>query len=1090
MSELKIYRASAGSGKTYTLTQDYIHLLFEDPTNFKRIMAVTFTNKATAEMRSRILSALNDIAKDSHPYTKGLQEKFSLSEEEVKKTAALLLRQLLHNYSDFSVKTIDSFFQTITRSFAREMGLSTVFRLEFESKRILQQAIDQLILEMNDPQHKAIKEWLTQYAFERMEADRGWNISNELFKIGKEIFSEKYQADALSKASQIHGKTILSDYKKKLEKIIEEIDSKMKSFGDKGLEIIKTHNLNINTDFKGKSRSPVKHFERLSKLNDHMNLSRFSILLEGIDNWINKNANEATNNAIERAFKSGLYELLIKAENIITTEGKNYQTAKLILPNLNALGILNDVYDKMMQLSEEQNIFLISGTNYLLTQIIDNNESPFIYEKVGTRYQHFMIDEFQDTSALQYSNFLPLISDSLASGGNSLLIGDIKQAIYRWRNSDWNLLAERVDLDFDSFGVETPNPLDTNYRSNEEIILFNNLFFHDAASRLQLRFNEQIPEELQSDENIIAMQTKIKNAYNDTEQKTPENAKASGGRLHLQFLEGKKVEDFQNNSLRSCIQHIDDLTKSYTLGEICILVRKNSEAVLITEALLSGEFHPKGRKFPVISNESLLLSKSEIICLIIAHLRLIQNPEDAITAAYIRQAIYKIKNSKDKNQDISSSYFDIAGAFNSESITEWEAYKGEVFLLQDKPLYELTEAIINLLPESQQKENSVYIQAFLSLVLNFINRESSGLNQFLEYWDQTGRLQSLSVPENQEAIKVMTIHKAKGLEFPAVVIPFASWRINTLTHEEFLWFKPQTPPFNEISLLPVRGVKALSNSWFALDYFNEILHQYVDNLNITYVAFTRAGSSLSVFAHLPRPDYKEITTVAHLLHKFTFSESFKEKYINSWDNNNKLFSFSLPDESERKQSKKSSLPKSSYRESRILETLAWERTLPEQGLIIHPESENYFTEDEGAQRINYGRIMHRLFEQVAEIKDLDQALKIMQFNGLIDGSEIQKIKLQFEEQLKNPKIKSWFDGSYEIKTEATILSPQAKRPDRVMISENEIVVLDYKFGQQKLPSHYSQVKEYMKLLKKMGYKNIKGFIWYFELNELTEVENK
>ncbi len=1089
MSGLKIYRASAGSGKTYTLTQDYIHLLFEDATNFKRIMAVTFTNKATAEMRSRILSALNDIAKDSHPYIKGLQEKFSLSQEEVKKTAALLLRQLLHNYSDFSVKTIDSFFQTITRSFAREMGLSTGFRLEFENNRILQQAIDQLILAMNDPQHKAIKEWMTQYAFERMEADKGWNISKELFRISKEIFSEKYQADALSKAPQIHGKTILGDYKKNLETIIKEIDSNMKSIGDKGLEIIKKHNLNINTDFKGKSRSPVKHFERMSKLDDHMNLSRFFILLEGIDNWFNKKDDEITKNAIERAFNSGLYDLLIKAEKIITTYGKNYQTAKMILPNLNALGILNDIYNKMMQLSEEQNIFLISGTNYLLTQIIDNNDSPFIYEKIGTRYQHFMIDEFQDTSALQYSNFLPLINDSLASEGNSLLIGDIKQAIYRWRNSDWNLLAERVDLDFETFGISSPYPLDTNYRSNEEIILFNNLFFYDAANRLQIRFNEQIPEELQHDEEIIAMQTKIKNAYNDTEQKTPENAKASGGRLHLQFLDGKKVEDFQNNSLRSCIQHINDLTKSYKLSEICILVRKNSEAVLITDALLSGEFHPNKEKLPVISNESLLLSKSEIICLIIAHLRLIQNPEDAITAAYIRQAIYKIKKSKEKNYDISSKSYDIEGAFNSKGISEWEAYQKEIFLLQDKPLYELTEAIINLFPEDQQKESSVYIQAFLSLVLNFINRESSGLNQFLEYWDQIGRLQSLSVPENQDAIRVMTIHKAKGLEFPAVVIPFASWKINTLSHEEFLWFKPQTPPFNEISLLPVRGVKALGNSWFALDYFKEILHQYVDNLNITYVAFTRAGSSLSVFAHLPRTDYKEITTVAHLLHRFTFSDSFKEKYINSWDNNNQLLSFSLPDESIRKQISKSSLPKSPFRETRILDSLPLKRTMPEQRLVIHPESENYFTEDESAQRINYGKIMHQLFEQVSEIKDFDSVLKNMQFKGLIDGSEIQKIKLQLEEQLKDPKIKSWFDGSYEIKTEATILSPQAKRPDRVMISEKEIVVLDYKFGQQKLPSHYSQLKQYMQLIKEMGYKNIKGFIWYFELNELIEVYN-
>ena len=1081
MSQLKVYRASAGSGKTYTLTQEYLFLLFEKPDNYRQILAVTFTNKATAEMRSRILSTLNNLANqtDGTPeHMLDLQEKFKLTTAQVRQKAKLLLGLLLHDFSRFSISTIDSFFQKVTRSFAREMGLPIGFRLELETNHIMLQAIDQLILEMDAPQHKAMKDWLIDFARERMEQDNKWNISQEIQHISREIFKEKYQANAALLSQQIKDKNYLNTYKSALKEIVGNVDQGLKTIGDKGLALMKKFNLDVNEDFQGKSRTKVKVFERMSQLNDHLNLSKFADLLEGVDKWTRKDNPLEKNSAIEAAYQEGLRAMLLHAADMIGEKSKDYYTAKLILKELNALGLIHDVYEKMMQLCRDQNIFMISGTNYLLTRIIDNNETPFIYEKTGTRYAHYMMDEFQDTSSLQYLNFVPLVNDSLASGNYALMVGDVKQAIYRWRNSDWNLLAGAVEKDYSRFGVHL-NTLDTNWRSSADVIRFNNDFFSLAANSLQQQFNSLVPEETNLSESLLAMQSKISSAYFDVEQKASPKAGQLGGQIYIQLIEAVNKEAYFDAAIPQTVQRIAALIQSgYDLSDICVLVRNNKEGVEITNALLSGLYHPSGTHLPVISNESLILSKSEAIKLIIEQLRYVQNPENDLSGAFIRLHLFKQPQGDNPINSI-----DLTIPFHGlkEKIS-WEAYHQTLMNYREKPVYDLVESLIALLPEALKALHSVYIQSFMSLCLNYINQETADLNQFLDYWDRKGFASSLSIPDNQEAIRVMTIHKSKGLEFKAVVVPFANWEMNNLSHRDLLWLSPQTAPFNAVALVPVSGAASLAQSHFAEAYLDETLQQYVDNLNVTYVAFTRARESLNIIGQIKKrekPDsFKQIGDLLYL-----FAANGSE---NVWDEENMVYEVDRRLATVRTAEKK----EVKHRPEINIEGKPFEHVpLGNLRARIHMESENFFN-TEGGHQVNHGKIMHQLFEYIVTAADVEKALTILRFEGKIEGDEIAAYQNTVQTWLKNPAVLSWFDGSYTVKTEADILSAKVKRPDRVMIKADEVVVVDYKFGQQKHPSHHAQVRNYMQLLKNMKYQKVSGYLWYAEKNEVVKVDEQ
>jgi ATP-dependent exoDNAse (exonuclease V) beta subunit len=1003
MSQLKIYRASAGSGKTFALTEEYLKLLFKNPDDYRHMLAVTFTNKATAEMRSRILDSLYRLSDDTigdSEYLHILKNTFSLSEKQVKQKAAMILYYLLHDYSKFSVTTIDSFFQQIVRSFARETGLSSTFRLELQSDTLMMQAIENLILEMDRPQNAELKKWLVNFAETKIEEEKSWDITN---------------------------------------------------------------------DFFGKSRSKVKIFLKMESLHDFINETSYLELIDNPDKWIRK-TDKQTQAAVLNVYHAGLNELLRDAKTLANEKSGDYFTASAILENLNALGIINDINLKLNELCHEKNLFLISVTNYLLNSIINNNDTPFLYEKTGVRYNHFMIDEFQDTSLLQYKNFIPLIKESLANNNFSMFVGDVKQAIYRWRNSDWNLLAETAEQNFQNYGIEETK-LNVNWRSSENIVTFNNDFFSEAPKMLQSSFSDIVPDNLKSTDWFKNHEHKILNIYRDTYQQLSPLKKESKGYVNINFIEGNKTET-EELIINKCINQIALLIDAgYKKSDICVLVRRNSESHLISQALMSGEFHPNKEIINVFGNESLLISSSEAVKIIVAQLKYLINPNDLVTETFIKSVL-------NKNIDKNVTDYDVASLLDNNKIAEWEKYKENLFNNAQLPLYELVESLINMLPIDFNNQNSYYLQTFLGTVHDFVNQENADLGFFLDYWDKKKDKLTISIPEDEDSIRVLTIHKAKGLEFKAVVMPFFAFEINKSHTSNYLWVKPKSEPFNYLNIVPVKEKKELKYSHFAQEYLTEIMHQYIDNLNIAYVAFTRAKETLSVFANISKHENKKIATVADLLFYFLLDKQLLTSHTEG------EFFYQLGEiaitENENEKLKKRTETNLEFT------TLKWNPL--RDRMDFHLDSADYINDNKTSDILNYGKIMHRIFEKIITINDIDKALNELKHNGIISTSEQPILKNFILEKINNPVTKDWFNGKYKIKTEAQIIAQNNKRPDRVMFNNDEVIVIDYKFGSLKLPEHQKQIKDYIKLLKTMKYKNIKGYLWYMSLNEVLEIK--
>ena len=1084
MSQLTIYRASAGSGKTFTLTREFIKLLFKQPTEYRNILAVTFTNKATAEMRRRILEKLFDLGNPSSnnpDYLEELKKEMDWNEHKVRERARFILRLLLHDFSRFSVNTIDSFFQQIIRSFARDAGLQLGFRTELDHQSVMMQAIDRVVLEMDMKGHETLKKWLLDFAEKKITEGKSWNINREISSFSEEIFKEAYQSVAGPLSEKLSDRKFMNQYLAKLHGIVRNYEQKLKETGVKGLEIIKKWNLDIAKDFNGGSRGKVLVFNKLSNEQKY-NEDQIFALHNNIEAWQKKSNPDHINKAIEGAFNDGLNALLGDYITHKQTHEKDYQTARAIIRNFYALGIINDVYQKILEVSREQNVFLLSGTNHLLTRIIREDEAPFIYERTGTRYFHYMIDEFQDTSSMQYANFRPLISNSLAQDQFAMLVGDVKQSIYRWRNSDWTLLAEQVEKEFDTFGTRVKT-LDTNFRSSANVIAFNNSFFQHISRALQAQLIHK-SEENEQNEPPTGFNTKIIDAYHDVAQQVATHNQTLSGNVAFKFLEAENKDEFWDKSIQASIERVDNLLKNgYTPSDICVLVRKKSEGIAITNALLSGEYHPEGTPLPVISNETLRLNSSPAVLFIINHLKFILSPDDKVLEAFIR--LHWERHLRETGH----AGFDASDVFhNPDKRANWEEHLEFLKNKQQLPLYDLADELTRLLPEEIRAEQGIYLQALLNKINGFSAQETADINLFLEHWEAKIQFESIVGPENQEAIQVMTVHKSKGLEFKAVILPFCNWALNDDRQQNLLWCKPQTAPFNELDLVPVNYEKSLINSHFANEYLEELMHQYIDNLNLLYVAFTRAELSLTAFCQKKKNPPKELGTVSDLIwFHFEARESDHEELPGSWDSVNLEYylgeTLTPPsrdakpsDQQQERPVKTCQLP--------TMETYAFR-----DRIAVHLESDEYFEDDREESGATYGKVMHHLFEMIETREDLDDAMKTLWFEGKIDEKELISIREKMEKWLNHERVKRWFDGSYKILPEVAILHESIRRPDRVMLSDQEVIVVDYKFGKADTAKHQLQVKSYMNKIKAMGYTNVKGYIWYVPQEEVVPVEN-
>ena len=1088
---LTIYRASAGSGKTYTLTKDYIKLLFQSQINYKlphrRTLAVTFTNKATDEMKTRILQELFKLSTgDDSDFRKFLSHEFTLTENEVNNKAHQILIGILHDYSGFSISTIDKFFQQVVRAFAREIGVSGSYNLELDSDYVLQQSLDNLYMSLSEKGNEQLLNWMSQFMEEKIEEGYSWNIRKDISELGKQIFAESYQHKADKTSKKLHDKEFLRDYRSKLKKIQSDFKEKVEREVNETLELLERNNL--EQEFFSRK---LMHTTLLNIRDGKYEYSAtFAGFAEAASNCYTKTQKQHIKNAIDAAHENWLRTKLENIINILTNDIAFYNTARLIYQNLNTLGIISDLALQIKKLTNEQNLMLISDTNLLLNKIIDDSDTPFVYERTGINIDHFMIDEFQDTSTLQWQNFRPLISNSIGDNNFNMVVGDVKQSIYRWRNSDWKLLSEQINKDFNSSQINSEN-LATNWRSDKNIITFNNLFFKHASEILQEQLNVKITTEgINNEEEPQGLKSKITTAYGDTKQEF--SSKANDGMVSVEFIEKEtNKSEWKLGVMNRLPATLEDLVdRGYKPSDIAFLVRNNKDAATLTEYFLKYKTSPEARagfSYDLMGKEGLKLTVSRTISFIIAVLRLTAAPHDIITRKTV-ELEYLIGKKRMKEHEALDLCFSASDNSNSVFSPFFSEFENEfINTIGHLPLYEATEKLICGFQLEQWYNETIFLQTFQDVVFKFSNSGTADLNNFLRWWDEHSEKLRVTIPENENAFKIMTIHASKGLDFKVVIIPFANWELSSPPLlEPLLWCETAVAPFGELPLLPIKSGSSLLKTIFKNDYIVELMHQYVDNLNLAYVAFTRARNEMICFAE--KKTEKEDTKKSESTFAFkTISDLLIHILSNSpelpgiWSDDATLFRYGEPSNAVYSHTKNTDNTQkiSSYPVTNSNERLK----------IKHIAADYWENKQIATNRKKYGNIMHEILRDTIRKGDEEKALCNQLNNGRVNQEDEKIIR----EELKNfwnlPEVERWFAPGVEILNETSLLLPSGEhfRPDRIILQDGKAIVIDYKFGEEEHAAHQKQVSRYMKLLQQMDFE-VEGYLYYVSLKKILKVK--
>ncbi len=1059
MANITIYKASAGSGKTYTLTREFVKIILRNEFSYKTILAVTFTNKAAEEMKSRIIKEVYLISKgsDKSDHLKYFEESLNLTKEQLQAKAKTILNLLLHDYSHFSVGTIDSFFQQIIRSFAKEIGLQNGFQIELNSAAILEKAVEKLIMQIDDD--KYLRKWLLAFSEDKMKDGKNWNFKDEIILIGEEIFKEEYIINSAKIAEKLKNKEIIQKFKERIVKIKKDILDNFKKLGEKGVNLISENNLEI-LDFKYGKTSFANYFFTAKKGNFEAYKSRVADALTDENAWFTKNSEKSKQ--IQIFYSNGGFESLKNLTDFYDNNSELYFSIVEVLKLINSLAVINDVFENVNSVSKEENVFLLSFAGAFIKAIIADTDTPFLYEKIGNTYSHFMIDEFQDTSTTQWENFKPLISESLAKNNTTILVGDVKQSIYRWRNGDWKLLAYAAKNSFYD-GAADYKPLSDNWRSSENIINFNNETIKNAVNILQNYFNENIEEKHKTELNHL--ETVITDAYSDLKQEIPNTKKDKPKgyvRVEITDLNSDKDEEYDDITLAKIPIFLEEMQdKKYSLGEIAILVRTKKEGAKIVEYLLNyknSSQAKKGYKYDVVSNEALILGNSKVVKFLVSLLKDVFNNKDEVNTAFIKYEYLNL---------ISENEINLQEIFYKKILLLPQEYINERENLRKYSLYQITENLISIFRLNENKNNFLYLQAFKDNLRNFLSTNNPDIDSFLSWWEANGSKESVSVNEQQNAVKILSIHKSKGLEFNTVLIPFANWLFKPINNSTF-WCSTNNNNFNEFDIYPLKNTNNIQQTFFYKNFYNEKINNYIDNINLLYVAFTRAKTNLIVFSEYKKPkDPKKesINSMGILLYK-VLEKTLKNNVLEVGElekavNADLKYSVNSFDE----------YISGEIKQKINVKTVA--NSLPKK-------YEN--------NQIKKGKLYHKIFENIVYFSDVRKSVINLYNEALILENEVENYISEIEKLIAKPEIKHWYNGTYKVKNEASIISQnEIKRPDRLMLNGDNIIIVDYKFGHQKEKKYNNQLKNYSALINEMGYKNVKAYLWYVMLNEVEDV---
>lgn len=1066
MNALTVFKASAGSGKTFTLAIQYIKLLVlaSEGGEYARILAVTFTNKATTEMKDRILCQLYGIGQglpSSNDYYEALCRSIQSdgievpSEEELRSRCRRALHQILHDYNRFRVQTIDAFFQSVLRGLAHELGLTANLQVEIGDKEVLSKAVDRIFDRLQDDE--VLLDWVMSLVEDQIMNNQRWDVTNSVKAFGSTIFNEDY----LMRGDKLRA--LLTDDKALRQVIsqISQLQNQARSAAIQlGNELAGTlASLSVDyTDFSNGSD--------LGKLASKLQAGDMTI---NISNRIHKFANDPLTlvKMSDRRRRPDLIEAADQVadvlSHIVDTFDKlqyTYNSAYQTQAHIKLLRLLADIDREVTSINSETSRFNLAKTPILLRRMIGESDAPFIFEKIGAQLKNVMIDEFQDTSRLQWQNFRTLLLESFAKGGSNLLVGDVKQSIYRWRGGDWHMLANIEHTVEPAPRIET---LDTNYRSFRQVIEFNNEFFLAAVPELD---NVSAAEVALIDEPFS-----FASAYADVKQKIPAN-RTSSGFVRISVQSAKEFESREAreaaviNDMMQQIRLLHDSGLPY--DKMTILVRFKDEAKTIIEAFSKVNDMPS-----IVSDEAFYYSSSSAVVALITALRLLDTPNDPVATYYLMNLCLEVMPLDEQ--------------------------------LKELPLYDLLETLYQRLNLDQIPGQDTYVMGFFDAVMDFVHQETSDIRSFLRYWDE--KLNQESIPAGQvDGIRIITIHKSKGLEFHTVLMPFCTWDFDSdrrAKHKSFIWCTPDEEPYAQLQLVPVTLSKMSTNSIFASPYAREHLYKRLDEFNALYVGFTRARCNLYAWAVGDGDNLQNPTrTVGDLLAKIypngherglPVSHAKAEKSTDD----NRLIPHRKPTD----------VTMCSYPL-----TATFRQSNQSKLFVAQPDNElddfSLSISSQEQQYIEIGRLLHSVLQQIETTADIPHVLDALEREGIIsrrqaDGSYISVRRNDLEgwlqKGLEQPTVSTWFNGEWHLFTECSIASidtishqPMVKRPDRVMVSADErrVVVVDFKFGRPH-KDYEGQVLEYISLLKQM-YPNaaVEGYLWYVYSAKVQPVLSK
>jgi ATP-dependent helicase/nuclease subunit A len=1057
---LTIYSASAGSGKTHKLAGIYLEKLFKSRLNYRRILAVTFTHKATAEMKSRILDELHRLAiGEESKYLTDLLKSTGRTEEAIRREAREILYSILHDFSRFSVSTIDSFYQKIVRAFAREIGLHSGFNIEIDHTAVLETAVENMIA--SAASDITIKNWLSMYARANIEEGKNWDLKKNIIGLAGELFSEKFKLLSSMEKKKIQDKAFLKSYIREMRSIMTTFNYEMKKIGLKCFGIFDRYSLRDEMFFQ-KGRGIPGFIKSIAGGDIKPPNSYVRAITDNPPKW----SSGIVAGPLADAIRFGLEEPVIEAINYYDDNILSYKTAREILSNIYILGILSDVLNQVHTITRDENIFLLSDAGELIYLITEKDQTPFIYEKVGNTFENFMIDEFQDTSIIQWKNFRQLIDNSMSQGFENLVVGDIKQSIYRWRNSDWRTLRDlKKEVDDKRY---ISHPLNTNYRSCTNIIRFNNALFSIIPHQIDAEMSDHKPE------------TSFRELFSEAVQIDP--GKKNNGYVRIEFLDNTDGSDWQETVLKqlpSFIELIQD--KGFHASDIGILVRDNKEGAVVLKEIIDyslscPEKKKKQYNYNIVSGESLLLVNSPAVNFIIAVLMILENPEDFIGRALMlryyllatgRQDAEKIPLSAENLVEYSAGFFP-------------EGYNEYLISIRYLPLWNITEMTISFFGLGNYSFNVAYLNSFQDIIINYTSARNPGVASFLEWWESEGIKKSILLPEQQDSMKVLTIHKSKGLEFRVVIIPFISWNLDHKSfHSNILWTTPGSQPFNKLGIVPVRYKSDLADTIFADQYYEEKYSAYLDNINLLYVAFTRAVNAIIGFApDKPRPDNRIAAVIRDAIvftdENHDVSDAFLHDYFNPVTG---VFEYGITPEI---YSEKTNID--------ILKIKDYPVNDNTRLLKLKLHWENYFNPDKSGarERINYGKIMHEIFGGIITSDDVPKAVRKKVIEGKIPEADEKTTREKIQNLVSQPVIKDWFEKDNIVLNEASVLMPDSvtKRPDRIILRDGEATIIDFKFGEES-PYYLNQVRQYRNILTEMGYNVVHAYLWFVDGNKIV-----